>query len=108
MLPKFKRLNLTQSFSWVKTGNKIETPSFRLLFKFGQNTQPLVGIAISAKTFKKAHDRNRAKRVSSKAIEQRYNSLPKGLNLVIMPKQESLNKELGELIQELEDAKLGN
>jgi ribonuclease P protein component len=95
MLPKTKRLNLSKSFQWVSQGKIINDQFFQLRVRFGENEQALIGIALSSKNFKKAHNRNQAKRLVSSLIEEFYPTLPKGLNLVIMPKGEILeaNKE---------------
>lgn len=105
MLPKEKRLNLSKSFKWVSSGKRFQTNSFNLMVKYSDNPQPLVGIALSKAQFKQAHDRNRARRLTSKAIEELYSSLNHGLNLVIMPKGSVLDKSPEELIQELKDVK---
>ncbi len=104
MLPKQKRLNLKKDFKWVSSGKRIETASFRLFLKNGDNPLPLVGIALSSKNFKTAVLRNRAKRISSKTIESLYPRLQTHLNLVIMPKpgvlessQEALTKQLNDV-----------
>lgn len=105
MLPKSKRLNLKVSFKWVASGNKSETPSLKLLFREGENIFPLVGIAMSSKTFNKASLRNRAKRLASAAIEEVYSTLKKNINLVIMPKYTCLEKKPEDLIRELKNVK---
>ncbi len=108
MLPKTKRLNLKTDFKWVASGKKIDTKFVRLFVKMGDpsthsiNTQgrtewnrsttrsarsgPLVGIAVSSKSFKKATQRNRAKRLTSVALESLYPLLPSRLNIVALPK----------------------
>ncbi len=86
MLPKSDRLNLKKDFKWVVSGKRIETPLFTLFAKEGENDHCLVGIALSSKNFKKAHERNRARRLLSVALKQVYPQLRNNLNLVIMPK----------------------
>src|SRR5258708_6160857 len=103
MLPKSQRLNLKKDFKWVAQGKKIETPSFKLMFIFNQTNLPKVGIALNSTTFKKAVLRNRARRLTSQAVQQVYQNLPSGLNLVIMPKLGVLNQYVETLTQELKN-----
>ena len=105
MLPKSRRLNLKKSFKWAVTGTRVETPSFKIYVKKGDNLFPKVGIALTRSQFKKAHERVEAKRLSFKASESIYQSLSNDLNLVIMPKAIILKKTALELIKELEDVK---
>lgn len=105
MLVKNKRLNLSKDYSFVSKGKRLETPNFKITFRFGENTLPLVGIALSSKYFNKATLRNKAKRLTSEAIENLYPSLPKGLNLVIMPKVSILKEDKENLVKELNNVK---
>lgn len=103
MLPKPQRLNLKKTFKWVAAGRKTETLSLKLFYRAGNNPQALVGIATSKNYFKKSHQRNRAKRLASKAVEEVYPTLPNNLNLVIMPKAEILEKSSQEVSEELKN-----
>ncbi len=105
MLPKSRRLNLKKDFKWVATGLKKETPSFKLMWKLADQDFPRVGIALNSSHFKKAVLRNRARRLTSTAIQELYSSLNKKLNLVIMPKLGILEKKPSELEKELIDVK---
>lgn len=103
MLSKSHRLNLKKSFTFVTAGKKRELENVKIFYRLGENEQPLVGIALTKKNFHKAHDRNRAKRLVSSAIEKVYPHLIHNLNLVIMPKVTVLQKASDELIKEFED-----
>lgn len=103
MLPKSKRLNLKKDFKWVASGKHRESLSFKVLIKEGQNTYPKVGIAVSSKNFKLAVLRNKARRLSFKALSPLYPTLKSNLNLVIMPRAQVLEKDLKSLSQELTD-----
>ncbi len=105
MLPKLQRLNLKKNFKFVASGAKLETRSFKLMYRFSTNDNPLVGVAISSSNFKKANLRNKARRLSYLAIEDYYLDLPKGINLVIMPKAGILNDTVDELKKELKNVK---
>jgi len=105
MLPKSQRLNLKKDFKWVAAGQKKDTSSFKLMWKLSDQAFPRVGIALNSTSFKKAVERNRARRLTSTAIQNLYPSLHKNLNLVIMPKPGILEKSPLELEQELKDVK---
>lgn len=105
MLSKTQRLNLSKDFRFIAKGRKVETPSLKLMFKILDDTIPLIGIALSKSNFKRAHERNQARRKVSAAIESVYPSLKRGLNLVIMPKAQIINKDKNELADELKNVK---
>lgn len=105
MLPKSKRLNLTQDFREVAKGVKKETANFRLMFKFSTKHLPKIGIALTKSVFKKAHQRNEVKRRASLAVESVYPLLKSGLNLVIMPKVQILQSNKERLVEELKNVK---
>jgi len=105
MLPKSQRLNLKKSYNFVSVGKRVETANMRVMFREGENEVPLIGIALTTKYFKKATLRNRAKRLVSTAIQTLYPRLRKGLNLVIMPKSQILDKKPEQLVEELKNVK---
>lgn len=102
MLPKSQRLNLKKDFKWVVGGKKLETKYLKLFIKLGDNKTPKVGIAVSGKVFKKAVERNRARRLTSAAFEALYPNLPSTVNIVALPKSRVINVKSGELLLELE------
>jgi len=101
MLPLSKRLNLSKDFKWVVKGQRRETESLKLFSKEGENITARVGISISKQYFKKAHDKNKAKRKVSKAIETLYPTLTNNLNLIIMPKSNVLEIAPERLLEEI-------
>jgi ribonuclease P protein component len=105
MLPKPQRLNLKKEFNFVSQGKKVETPSMRLMLRFGENKKALVGVALIKKNFHKAVARNKAKRKASDAVQTLYGKLRKDLNLIVMPKVQILKKSVEELKGELESVK---
>lgn len=105
MLPKSKRLNLKTSFKWVSVGQKKQTNYFKLFYRFGENPEPLVGIALSKSSFKNAVERNRGRRMSSTAIELIYQALRNNLNLVMIPKANILESNVESLRKDLENVK---
>jgi ribonuclease P protein component len=97
MLSKDKRLNLKTSFNFVIKGQKAENSLYKMFFREGTDLQPKIGIALKKEYFKLAVDRNRARRLTSKAIESIYPKLKEKVNLILMPKPEVINKTSSEL-----------
>jgi len=90
MLPKNKRLNLKKDFKWVASGKKIEGDLVKIFWRPGENQEPRIGIALSSAVFKKAHDRNRARRLVSSGFEALYIEIVDDANIVALPKIEVL------------------
>ncbi len=106
MLPKPARLNLKTDFKWVAGGAKTELPSLKIFYKNGDNESPRIGIATSSKVFKNATDRNRSRRLISKAFEVLIKELPSSINIVALPKAGIITKSSDEIIKELSTLKL--
>lgn len=104
MLRKNIRLNLKKDFRWVASGKKIETKLVKLFIKNGDNSTARIGIAVSTSLFKKATDRNRAKRILSAAFEKLYQRLPENINIIALPKRGYLDVKSDDLTLELETA----
>lgn len=103
MLPERKRLNLKKDFKWVASGKKIESKYAKLFIRIGDNINPRIGIATSSSLFKKATERNRARRVISASLEPLYAKLPKSINIIALPKQTVLNVKSGDVLLDLEE-----
>ena len=101
MLPKSQRLNLKKDFKWVASGKKIESKFLTLFVKVGDNSYPKVGIAASGKFFKKAHERNRARRLVAEAFHNTYYLLPNTINIVALPKIGVLEVKSGDVLLDL-------
>lgn len=104
MLSKNKRLNLKKDFKWVASGRKIETKFAKLFIKVGDNTFPRIGIASSSKNFKKATERNRARRLISQALQTIYSQLPTTTNIVALPKVGIIDVKSSEVLADVEEA----
>lgn len=102
MLPKSHRLNLKKDYQWTRAGMRMEDDLLRIFFRGGKNLEPKVGIALSSSVFKKAVERNRARRLVSKGIETWYSKLSQGLNLVIIPKSGILGLSSDDVTKEME------
>lgn len=103
MLSKEKRLNLRKDFKWAATGKRLETKYLKLFVKFGDNQMPRVGIATSGKFFKKAVERNRARRLTSAAFEMLYQNLPPNINILVLPKIGMTGVKSGDVLLDLEE-----
>ena len=110
MLSKEKRLNLKKDFKWAVSGKLIDTKFAKLYLKVGENTFPRVGIASSSKTFKKATERNKARRLISASLESLYSLLPPTMNILALPKIGVLGVKSGDVLfdlqEKLKDAKV--
>ena len=105
MLPKQSRLNLKFDFTRVVKGRSYLTPHLKIYSLMEEQPNPRVGISIPKRFYKKAHDRNRARRLISQAVQNSYPSLRKELSLVIMPKADVNSLTVSELEEELRDIK---
>lgn len=103
MLAKQDRLNLKTDFKWVASGKKVETKFVKLFVRLGDNISPRIGIASSSKVFKKAHDRNRARRVVSAVFESLFGKLPGSINIIALPKASLANVKSGDVLLEIEE-----
>lgn len=103
MLPKPQRLNLKKDFKWVAAGKKLETKYVKLFIKQGDNQVSRIGIAVSSKVFKKATQRNRAKRLISAAFEVLYERLLKNANIVALPKAGIVGVKSHDVLLDLEE-----
>ncbi len=104
MLSKPKRLNLKKDFKFVASGKRLNTKLLTLFVRVGDNKWPRVGIALSAKHFKKASERNRAKRLVSFAFESIYVELPVNINIVALPKSSILIVKSKDVVLDLKEA----
>jgi len=68
MLPRFLRLNRTQTRVVAKTGQRIHTPLFDLTYSIVPNTTTHWMIVVAKKQVRFAHARNRLKRLMSEAL----------------------------------------
>lgn len=108
MLPKSRRLNLKKDFKWVAVGKKVESKYVKLFIKLGENKGARVGIALSGKNFKKAVDRNRARRLVATAFGSLYYRLPSSINIVALPKLGVLSVKSSDVLLDLEIALKNN
>lgn len=102
MLPKFQRLNLKEDFKRVASGKKIDTKFATLFIKLGDNISPKIGIAVSSARFKKATQRNRARRLLSQAFQSAYCHLPSAINIIALPKSGVLKVKSADVLKDLE------
>src|SRR3989344_413590 len=102
MLHKPRRLNLKKDFKFVSAGKKADTKYIKMFIRVGDNLEARVGIALSAKVFSKAHERNRARRLVSSSFETLYHRLPNTINIVALPKISILSVKSGDVLLEVE------
>jgi len=90
----------------VVAGKKLETKYLKVFIKEGDlltSSGPRIGIATASKSFKKARERNRARRLASAAFEALILRLPKSLNIVVLPKQSIVDVKSGTVLFDLEN-----
>lgn len=102
MLSKDKRLNLKKDFKRMIAGKFIDSKYAKFYIKLEDNNYPRVGISVSSKNFKKAVDRNRARRLISAAIEGLYKKLPLNINILVLPKVNILGVKSVDILINLE------
>lgn len=102
MLPKSKRLNFKKDFKWVASGSKLETRFLKMFYRTGKNEVAKLGIALSSKNFKKATDRNRARRLVSQAFQSIFHLLPSTINIIALPKAGVIDVKSSDLALDLE------
>ncbi len=102
MLPKSRRLNLKKDFKWVASGKRIDTKFLKIFYRYGENKTARVGIAVSSQTFKKAHERNRARRLVAEAFHNTYHLLPNTINIIALPKERVIEVKSNDVAKELE------
>lgn len=103
MLPKLNRLNLKFQFKEIITGKKVSSKFGNIYLKYGENQEPKVGVALTTKVFKKAHERNQAKRVVLAAFEKILPELPANINILVVPNFRVLKVKSEELLKEYEN-----
>lgn len=104
MLSKSKRINLKKEFKWVASGRSFETKYMKLFLRTGENQIPRIGIAVSSHIFKKAVQRNRARRLISHAFQSTAYRLPSTINIVALPKAGILKVKSDDVMLDLEKA----
>lgn len=102
MLPKKLRLDLGQEFDKVVVGQKLENDLVKIFFIWDEDGQIKVGIAPPRQVFKRAVDRNRAKRLVATALQVLYSQLKKGLRVVVIPKDGVLRLKSSQLTLRIE------
>lgn len=104
MLSKLQRLNLKTNFRFVASGKSVTQKSFKIFYREGENEIPKIGVSIVSAQFKKATQRNKAKRIFFNLAKKYYNQLPKNINLVIMPRAQVLDLAPDDLEKQFNDA----
>lgn len=101
MLPKNSRLNLKKDFKWIIKGQVQEGELLKLFFRRGSNQGPRLGITTPTKVFKRAVDRNRARRLASAGFEKLFKNLPESINILAIAKKGLLDKKTQDVFEEI-------
>ncbi len=100
MLPKSDRLNLKVDFKRVSLGRRFETEYLKIFLLTGQGSTKL-GIAVPSKVFKKAHERNRVRRVVATAFQEVFNTISSGVHILVLPKSKVIEVKSQKLIDDV-------
>jgi|GEM_PF-6479644 len=85
MLPKILRLGGKEDFQAVFQSKKaIFGTEIALFFRSGAHQQSRIGFAFKQKSFPRATYRNFLKRKGNAIMKELYQSLPKGIDLIIL------------------------
>lgn len=112
MLSKAKRLNIRKSFSWLRSGTRVETEHLGILYKYSPDHKPKLAVRILKTNFKKSTTRNKIRRLVFKGIELVYDKLKTGVCIIITVKPNILYLDNGNIpqavVEILNQAKLLN
>lgn len=102
MLAKDKKIDSLLFEDVFKKGKNIGFKYFYVVYLNNKNNEKSrIACVTSKKQFKKAVDRNKAKRLCFNIIKDFYNQIPSSLNIVIFLKKEFLEIEKETLKKEL-------
>lgn len=102
MLPKTKRLTKKKDFMKLAVqGRSIFGPFATLRVRQTPKISTKVAFITSTKVFKKAVDRNRAKRRMREVVRLVWSDLPPGMQLLFVLKPESKDAEYSKLVEEV-------
>lgn len=87
----------------MAAGQKIEDSLLKIFYRPGSDPISKLGIALSSSVFKRAVDRNRARRLTSKAFEDLYDRIADKQNIIAMPKAGILKKKSDAVARVLEE-----
>lgn len=102
MLSKTNRLNLRQERSRVeKEGRVSQSPLFTLVYTSGADSPSRFAVITSRKLAGKSSQRNYLKRLISETIRQNLKELPAGLEVIIIPKKNTLTAPPDQIREEI-------
>lgn len=86
-----------------KKGRRLGTNSLSISFIITKDETTKFAVFVPKKIFKKAHDRNRAKRRIFELIRTNYDNFPGNLSVIFFAKKEVLDKDYDLLQKEIEE-----
>jgi ribonuclease P protein component len=103
-LPRESRLLSPDSFAFVfEQPKRMNTPQVIILGRANSIGRPRIGFAIAKKSVKKAHERNRLKRIARESFRLSQHEIP-AMDFVVIVKKEVItlsNNELAKVLEEL-------
>lgn len=102
MLPQANRLKDKKDFSQVLTkGEIIQTPVFGLAFVQESSNPSQFGFIISNKISKKAHERNKIKRILKETVRELLSKANNGFKVVFLAKHKILFTPKEDLVKDI-------
>jgi len=103
-LTRAERISKSQDYQRLfKTGKRFRFPEFTLIVAPNSLLVSRIGISVG-KRFGKAVKRNRAKRLCRELFRLNKYNLPKGIDVIFLPKRQILHTNWQKLQQRMEEA----
>jgi ribonuclease P protein component len=104
VLAKKYKLHLKKDLDLVyKKGRRLGTSSLSISFVITKDEISKFAVFVPKKIFKKAHDRNKAKRRIFELIRTNYDNFPNNLAIIFFAKKEVIDKDFDLLQKEIEE-----
>ena len=104
MLAKKYKLHLKKDLDLVyKKGRRFGTNSLSISYIITKDEISKFAVFVPKKIFKKAHDRNRAKRRIFELIRTNYDNFPSNLAVIFFAKKEVIDQDFVLLQKEIEE-----
>ena len=101
MLPRQHRLTAKRDFERASRGRPVPAPHFTLRVALNGLSVTRVGIVVGLKVSKRAHIRNRVKRLIREVFQRHLPSIRAGIDIVVHTKTATIGVEFGPLASEI-------
>lgn len=105
MLPSLYRLKRKSEFQKVlQEGSRLQFPLFGLFYAPSTNGQTKIGVVVSKAISKRAHERNRARRLIHEALQSLHTYFPEETWLVFLAKRRLIDAHYTEVQEQVAKA----